>query len=295
MPTQTSVSTSLTDVPSVLRPYLTEKGGILPEAQKLIGKDYAATYGDALANANLAGSQRVASVSPMQQKIGEELNTMRTPGEFDQGSGAVGYGIGALQGMNDAAATQQYMSPYIQNVLNVNKQEAERDFRKNQLAQNLKSMGSYGSSGNILAQSEANRNLQANLAKIQATGMQQAFEDARKSQIAQAQGLTQAGTAMGQLGTARQASDIDRLKTQGAYGDLQRNIQQQQLDTRYNDLMARLNFPMTQLETMNNLVRGVPLTQTGQTMTQTTPPPSFASQLAGMGLTGLSLYNMFGK
>jgi hypothetical protein len=27
----------------------------------------------------------------------------------------------------------------------------------------------------------------------------------------------------------------------------------------------------------------------------TTPPPSFASQLAGMGLTGLGLYNMFGN
>jgi hypothetical protein len=46
---------------------------------------------------------------------------------------------------------------------------------------------------------------------------------------------------------------------------------------------------------MNNLVRGVPLTQTGGSQVTTTPPPSFASQLAGMGLTGLSLYNMFGK
>jgi hypothetical protein len=27
----------------------------------------------------------------------------------------------------------------------------------------------------------------------------------------------------------------------------------------------------------------------------TTPPPSFASQLAGIGLGGLSLFNMMGK
>jgi hypothetical protein len=59
--------------------------------------------------------------------------------------------------------------------------------------------------------------------------------------------------------------------------------------------MTKLNYPITNLETMNNLVRGVPLTQTGTTSSTTTPPPSFASQLSGMGLTGLSLYNMFGS
>jgi hypothetical protein len=67
------------------------------------------------------------------------------------------------------------------------------------------------------------------------------------------------------------------------------------LDTQYQDLMAKLNYPLTSIETMSNLTRGVPLTQTASTGSQTTPPPSFASQLAGMGLTGLSLYNMFGN
>ena len=56
----------------------------------------------------------------------------------------------------------------------------------------------------------------------------------------------------------------------------------------------KLNQPLTNVETMSNLARGIPLTQTAATQTNTTPPPSFASQLAGMGLTGLSLYNMFG-
>jgi hypothetical protein len=100
---------------------------------------------------------------------------------------------------------------------------------------------------------------------------------------------------MGALGTAQQASNLDLLKTKGAFGDLQRGIQQQQLDTQYQDLMSKLNYPLSNLETMNNLVRGAPLTQTGSSTSQTTPAPSFASQLAGTGLTGLSLYNMFGK
>jgi hypothetical protein len=297
MPTQTSVSTSLTDVPAILRPYITDKGGILPTAQALTSKNYADTYGNALRDANLAGSQRVASLSPMQTQIGNELSGMKTPTQFGAGTNAVQSGIDTLQGMTDAGQTQAFMSPYIQNVLDVNKQEATRDAQRNLLSQNLAAgrTGSYGASGNILAQAEAQRNYQTQLGKIQAAGMQSAFEDARKAQIAKAAGLNQAGSTMGQLGTAQQASDIDRIKTQGAFGDLQRSVQQSQLDTQYNDLMAKLNFPLTQLETMNNLARGVPLTQTGQTMTQTTPPPSFASQFAGMGLTGLSLYNLLGN
>jgi hypothetical protein len=297
MPVTTSVSSALTDVPEILRPYITDAGGVLPAAQTLLAKDYASTYGNALSQANLAGSQRVAGLSPMQQQVGTELGGMKTPGQFGTGTSAVNYGIGTLQGMTDPGQTQAFMSPYIQNVLDVNKAEALRDAQKGLVAQNLAAsrQGTYGGARNALMQSEADRNLQTQMGKIQAAGMQSAFEDARKAQLGQAAGFTQAGSTMGALGTAQSAADIDRIKTQGAYGDLQRAIQQQQLDTQYKDLMEKLNYPLSNLETMSNLVRGVPLTQTGTTQATTTPPPSFASQLAGMGLTGLSLYNMFGK
>jgi hypothetical protein len=147
-------------------------------------------------------------------------------------------------------------------------------------------------------------NLQA-LLGVQQLGAGQNLEAQRANQaadLASAQGLGNLGTQYGQVGqnfgalaTGKQASDIDRIKTQGAYGDLERATQQGQLDARYEDLMRQLNFPISQLETMNNLVRGVPLTQTSQTSRTSTPPPSFASQLGGMGLSGLALYNMFGN
>lgn len=297
MATSTSISTALTDIPEVLRPYITSPGGILPTAQTLLSKDYKTTYGDPLAAAGLAGSQRVAGLSPMQQQIGTELGGMATPGQFGAGTTAAQSGLGTLAGMTDPTQTAQYMSPYVQNVIDTNKAEAMRDAQKQLVGANLASsrQGTYGGARNALMQSEADRNLQTKLGSIQSTGMQNAFDAAQKAQIAQAAGYTGLGQTLGQLGTAQQASDIDRIKTQGAYGDLQKATQQQQLDAQYSDLMAKLNYPVTSLETMNNLVRGVPLTQTGQSTTTATPPPSFASQLAGMGLTGLSLYNMFGK
>jgi len=311
MATSTSIQTALTDVPEVLRPYITGAGGVLPTAQTLLAKDYATTYGDPLKAAGLAGSGRVASLSPMQQQVGTQLGSMTTPTQFGSGTGAAqlgvgstALGLGALGSMLSPEQTAMYMSPYQQNVIDINKAEALRDAQKGLLSGNLAAarQGTYGGARQLLSQTEQERNLQTKLGNIQATGMQNAFDAAQKAQIAQAAGYGQLGQTYGQLGqtygalgTAQQASDIDRIKTQGAYGDLQRGVQQQQLDAQYQDLMAKLNYPLTSIETMSNLARGVPLTQTATSGSQTTPPPSFASQLAGMGLTGLSLYNMFGN
>jgi hypothetical protein len=311
MATSTSISTALTDVPEVLRPYITGAGGVLPTAQTLLSKDYQTTYGAPLQQAGLAGSGRVAGLSPMQQQIGTQLGQMATPTQFGTGTGAAqlgvgstALGLGALGSMLSPEQTAMYMSPYSQNVIDVNKAEATRDAQKGLMSGNLAAarQGTYGGARQLLSQTEQERNLQNKLGNIQATGMQNAFEAAQKAQLAQAAGYGQLGQTYGQLGqtygalgTAQQASDIDRIKTQGAYGDLQRGVQQQQLDAQYQDLMSRLNYPLTSIETMSNLARGVPLTQTASSGSQTTPPPSFASQLAGMGITGLGLYNMFGK
>ena len=311
MATTTSIQTALTDVPEVLRPYITGAGGVLPTAQTLLAKDYATTYGTPLQQAGLAGSGRVASLSPMQQQVGTQLGTMATPTQFGSGTGAAqlgvgstALGLGALGSMLSPEQTAMYMSPYSQNVIDVNKAEATRDAQKGLMSGNLAAarQGTYGGARQLLSQTEQERNLQTKLGNIQATGMQNAFDAAQKAQVAQAAGYGQLGQTYGTLGqtygalgTAQQASDIDRIKTQGAYGDLQRGVQQQQLDAQYQDLMSKLNYPLTSIETMSNLARGVPLTQTASSGSQTTPPPSFASQLAGMGLTGLSLYNMFGN
>jgi hypothetical protein len=314
MATNTSISTSLTDVPEVLRPYITGAGGALPTAQSFFSTPYAQRYKDPLTEAGLYGSQKVAGLSPFQTKLETgltALNAAGTPAQFGAGttatglgSGAAALGLGALGSMLSPEQTAMYMSPYQQNVIDVNKAEALRDAQKGLTSQNLASakQGTYGGARNALMMSEADRNLQTKLGNIQATGMQNAFDAAQKAQLGQAAGYTglgqtygQLGQTYGTLGTTQQASDIDRLKTIGAYGDLERGITQQQLDAKYQDLMTQINYPLTGAETMSNIARGVPLTQTATAGSQTTPPPSFASQLAGMGMTGLSLYNMFGN
>jgi hypothetical protein len=260
------------------------------------------------------------------------------------GGQAAGAGQNYMQMATSPGAQQQFMSPYMQNVVDFQKEQAMRDYgmaSQGRNAQAVKS-GAFGGSRQAVYEGEANRALMNQLAGIQATGTQQAFADAQKqmqfgSQLglqglqtglqglgaanqayqtglqgtaqgmqgaqiglqgvgAQQAGFTganQAAATLGQLGTQQQAADMQRLQAMSAQGATERGIQQQGLDTRYSDLMNRLNYPTEQLGGMANILRGVPTTQGSQTSTTTAPPPSFASQLAGVGLSGLSLYNMF--
>ena len=174
MATTTSIQTSLTDIPATLKPYFTDTGGILPTAQKLLAQDYSTVYGTPLEKAGLAGSGRVAGLSPTQQQIGTQLGAMTTPSQFAMGTGSTALGLGALGSMLSPEQTAMYMSPYVQNVIDVNKAEAIRDAQKGLMAQNLAAarQGTYGGARQLLGQTEAERNLQTKLGQIQATGLQ---------------------------------------------------------------------------------------------------------------------------
>jgi hypothetical protein len=72
----------------------------------------------------------------------------------------------------------------MQNVVDIQKEEAIRDAQKGQLAQNLGAarQGTYGGARQLLASTERERNLGQQLAQIQAAGGQRAFEAAQQAQ-----------------------------------------------------------------------------------------------------------------
>ena len=79
-----------------------------------------------------------------------------------------------------ANVAQQYMSPYMQQVVEVQKQKAIEDAQKTQLAQNLGAarQGTYGGARQLLAATEREKALGEQLGTIQATGTQAAYEQA---------------------------------------------------------------------------------------------------------------------
>jgi hypothetical protein len=80
------------------------------------------------------------------------------------------------------AQAQQYMSPYFQNVLDVQKREAITDAQKAQLMTNLGAarQGTYGGARQLLAGTERERALGMQMGDIQAKGLQSAYENAQQ-------------------------------------------------------------------------------------------------------------------
>lgn len=80
------------------------------------------------------------------------------------------------------AQADQYMSPYMQSVVDVQKRNAFEDAQKAQLSQNLAAarQGTYGGARQTLAMTEREKNLQQQLGDIQATGSQAAFQQAQQ-------------------------------------------------------------------------------------------------------------------
>ena len=334
MPAQTSSTVTQTNLPAYAEPYVTD---IMERAQAQSYRPYTPYEG-----------QRIAGFSDAQQASQQETLGMGTPGQF----GAAGYGLGgatqmglgagqagltgglmgsgigaqmgynvANQGMQAAFADPSaYMSPYMQNVVDVQKQQALRDAQKDQLVQNMGAarQGTYGGARNILAGTERERNLGFTQNKIQQEGLQNAYAAAQArqqslgqmgmqglqsgigaagqmGQMGQAgmQGAISGGQALGQLGTAEQAANLQRLQSQYNVGAQQQGLQQQQMDTQYADFLRQRDYPMEQLGYYQSLVRGMPL-QMGSTATTYATPPSMSSQMLGAGVSALGAAGLSG-
>ena len=322
-PVQPSTQTvNQVNLPEYARPYFED---ILKRGQAESNRPYQAYEGP-----------RVAEFTPGQTAVQQEISGMQAPGEFQQGAqmvsgagqaatgyGQLGVGLGAMgagagqqyQMMATSPMAQQaYMSPYMQGVVDIQKQEAIRDAQKAQLGQNLAAarQGTYGGARQLLAQTERERALGQNLANIQATGLQSAFDKAQQAQqfgatlglqglqtglqgaqvgLQGAQQGAQAGATLADIGQAQQQANLQRLTAQEAVGQQQQARQQSLMDLAYADFLRQRDYPMEQLGYYSNLTRGM-APQLGSTATTYAQPPSLASQIGGLGLGALGLYNL---
>lgn len=149
-----------------------------------------------------------------------------------------GYGQGELEQYRMDAPeifgqpqAEQYMSPYMSNVLDVQKREAIRNAQQGQLVQDLGAarQGTYGGSRQLIAGLERERNLGQQLGDIDARGMQAAFENAQQ----QFERDRAAGMTAGQQ-------------------NLQASLQQQQLGVQTGLQTALANLSADQQARVNN-------------------------------------------
>ena len=257
------------------------------------------------------GGQRVADFTPMQQQAFNTIGGMQVSPQNQQATGlagAAGLGsLGAGQNYNQMAtspgAMQAFMSPYQQNVTDFQKQQAVMDYGRALPGMNAAATnkGAFGGSRQAIVEGEGQRNLQNQLAGIQATGSQNAFQNAQQAQQFGAnlglQGYGQAlqgANTLGQLGQNQYGQQMGINSAQQQAGAQQQAFNQQGLTNQYQDFLNRQNYPYQQLGFMSDILRGTPTG--GVTSTQTSQAaPSMFGQIAGLGLAGYGLSNAFGK
>jgi hypothetical protein len=194
--------------------------------------------------------------------------------------------------------------------------------------------GTFGGARQALLQAEQGRGAAQNIANIRARGQESAYQNAQqqfnadvaRQQAAQqanqaaglqAQQLTQQGQQyaagigkdiglaglqsglagsreLGALSAQQQSSDIERLKAQAASAGETQAMQQERLNQQYQTYMDKQNYQKAQLDYLSNILRGN-AGALGSTQVAYSPAPSLASQLGGVGLAGLGLYNLLGK
>ncbi len=234
-PTQQTV-TQVT-IPPELMPYAKKALGT---AEDLVYKQPYQTYeGQRLAGLNplqqqgirgtaeLGPTQQIAQASGLAGLVGQQAGQMGSsfqPMQYQPiGVSYMGTQAPSLQQFQMAGpqqvgadrfgtqAMQDYMSPYMSGVVEQQKRGAIQDYARQMpglQAQGIRS-GARGGTREALLQAEANRNLQQQLQGIQATGSQQAFQQAaqqfgadRAAQMQAAMANQQAGLTTGQQNLA---------------------------------------------------------------------------------------------
>lgn len=202
------------------------------------------------------GANRIQGFTPMQETAKAAAVSMNAgPEGFSKGIGA-------------------YMSPYQQQVTDIQKREAGRQsgvmgtIQQAQAAQ----AGAFGGSRDAIMRAERERNLGQQMGDIQARGDQANFDQA-SNQFRQ--GITQ-------------GMDVNRL--QSAYGAQEQAMGQRGLDQSYQDYQNQRAYPQEQLSNMSNMIRGLPLGSTStNTGVQNPGSPSFAQLLSSAGTAAYGL------
>ena len=298
--TPTGVQTQAQQLPGFVQPYV----------EDILGRSYALTTQTPYMP--YAG-ERVAGFTPMQQQAFQQLQGMQPSAQLGQATDlatqAGQYGLGAgqqyAQAVTSPATLQSYMSPYMQDVVDYQKQQAIKDYARALpgMQAQAANVGAFGGSRQAVIQAEAERNLRNQLAGIQATGTQNAYQQALQNMqygaglgMQGAQLGSQAAGQLGQLGQAQFGQQMGINTAQQQAGAQQQALQQQNLTNAYQDYLTQLQYPYQQLQFQKSMLSGLPGIQQGTTTTTGYQAPApVLSQLAGLGGVGMGIYGLMKK
>lgn len=300
-------TTSSVSIPAYAKPYVER---MLGRTEALTSQPY-----------QVYGGERTAQFTPLQQQAFAGAETMQPAWQMGAASGLTGEAAGRALGTRydpfrmgqfTPSTAASYMSPYMQNVVDIAQRDARRQsgIQRTQDLSQATAQGAYGGARSAIVEAERQRNLGQQLGDIQSKGLQSAYEQAQnrfgqEQQLREQsrqygaglgmQGLQTALQGAGQLGQLggqqfQQGMDINKLQAQ--YGGVQQQQVQNILGQQYADFLAQRKYPYEQLSYMSDMLRGLPLTGSGA-QTSYTAPPSMFQQVGSLGLGAYGLSKMF--
>ena len=260
------------------QPYQSALANILEEARKI----YEAKKGEGYQTydqARIAGftPEERAAMSGIAGLVGMGQQYFAPAAELTKGLGQ----------RFTAQTAQQYMSPYQQAVVDVEKREAIRqaDRGMQDIGAAAVSAGGFGGSRQAILEAEAGRNLQQQLGDIQTRGSQAAFESGQRAFEAQKARERMAASGLMSLGQQAPRQALTELTALSGVGEAQRGMNQQALDLAYQDFMSRQQYPYDLLNQYQSTVYGYPYQAFAQY--QPRSRPSSTQDLAALlGATG---------
>lgn len=331
----TTSTVTNTTIPKQFYPFFER---VLTRGEAISNQDYipyqgqrlAGTAGDTTQSYNMIRDMAARGMPGTQQAMGMTQNAYNAAGQAGAGGpyqfSEFGY---SDPGTFSGQAVGQYMSPYMQNVVNTQKMSALEDFqiadamRANQAAK----AGAFGGSRQAVQQGMAERDLLSRTNQIQAEGLQNAYTDAqrmfeqdraarmaseqaRAAELARVQsgqsaenynyasfGLERArqqaalADQFSQLEQRARAGDVQAAQLLQSQGGQQQAQQQAGLDIGYQDFLRQMGYPMEQLQQYASILHGSPVANATSQSTQV--PYNPIQQALGMGISALGLYNAY--
>lgn len=298
-----------TNLPEYVQPYLER---ILKTGEEITETPLEQYGGERIAGESPQRTMASQGIEQLYQLgapyFGETMDTtrqlirqMQAPSLFTQPSQEMRSAMEALGLEVPTSRVDEYMSPYMQNVVDITKRKAREEAEQAQAARQAAQVGAgaFGGSRAALQDITAQQKLEDRLADIQATGSQQAYEQAasqferdRAAEMGRASSAMSGLAQLASLGERSQAGLLARLAQLESVGKAEEGRRQLGLDQAYQEFIERREYPREQLDYLRGLISGTPFPRTQTTMGY--QAQNLPAQLLGLGITGYQLANMFG-
>lgn len=259
-------SSSTSTLSEWVGPYVTD---MLGKAEALSKRPYEVYQGPVTAGESALQSKVFQGLGSLTfpSQLGKSFTSAQTP--------AVPSATAGVPAATTESVATQYMNPYLQAVLAPQLAELRRQAGISQMEQagRAAQAGAFGGSRYGLMEAEGQRNLMQQMNKAIGEGYASAYD----------RGLAQFNTEQQQAKTL-----ADMIASQGA---MQRGIEQEGITADYNEFLAQRDYPTKQVQFLQSMLQGLPISTVSTTPAPQTGLGNLASTVGSLG----TIYDLLAK